>query len=104
MRMRPSFIMSWWGGEGRDINGLKIFCRVLYALTILISKVSTMIDPLFPRKGVQQSGVELIHIHIVRTENGLLQKVLVQVARVHVWINLSNHLREVMATLHALRQ
>src|SRR5882724_2747463 len=69
-----------------------------HALTILISKISTVIDPLFPRKGVQQSGVELIHIHIVRTENGPLQKVLVQVARMHVWINLSNHLREVMAT------
>src|SRR5882672_3624620 len=32
------------GGEGRDIDGLKIFCRVLDALTVLISKFSTVID------------------------------------------------------------
>src|SRR5882672_3626479 len=86
------------GWEGRDINGLKIFCRVLDALTILISQVITVIDPLLSRKGLQQSGVELIHIHIVRTENGPLQKVLVQVARIQVWIDFRNHLREVMAT------
>jgi len=73
MRMRPSLRMSQWGGKA-GIQWIEDICRVLDALTILISKVSTVIDPLLSRKGLQQSCVELIHIHIARQRMDLSRK------------------------------